>query len=905
MSHVSAAKATLITCHANADFDAFAAMLAARHLYSPHVLLFPGSQERGLQKLYATLDTRAYNFAASAELDWDSFDRLVLVDTRQRGRVSHVAPLLDRPDVHVEIWDHHPESGDDITPDRLYFASIGSVTSLIVQHLREAGIRLEAEDATLLGLGIYGDTGSFTYSSTTTADFEAAAWLLGQGMEVNRINDLAAHELTSLHIQALNSLLESAQSYTINGTQVVLAEASMEHYLGDFAYLAHRLMEMEKFIVLFAIGLMGDRIQVVARSRSDTVNVGDICAALGGGGHVYAASASVRHMTLHEVRDAILRQLYAQAQPDKTAREYMSSPAVGVESTATIRQADELMLHFGLKAVPVFIPGTRRCEGLLDAQTASRASAHGLGNARVEDYMQRRIQTLPPEAVLKDLTAAIVGARQRLVPIVENEDVIGVVTRTDLINVFAHEPGNLPVLKHSSSKERHVGKLIQDRLPASAKNLLHLAGRLGRDLGLPVYAVGGFVRDLLLNRANQDIDLVVEGNGIALAKALAAELGGRVREHQEFLTSVVIFKDAEGRESRIDVATARLEYYEYPAALPTVELSSIKMDLFRRDFSINALAVRLDSTPFGQLVDFFGGQRDIKERIIRVLHTLSFVEDPTRCLRAVRFEQRYDFRIGAGSEKLIKNAMGLKLMDRLSGPRLFHEFKLICDEENPLACLERLDQLGILPAIAQQLALTPGKRKILEELQDMLSWYRLLYFEKMPQPWLVYFLGLCHGLPYVETSVLYRRMGLPENKRNDILGQREQMRTVRGRLENRQKRQGVQEFKVSVLHGLLAPLSLESLLYLMAETNDEGLQKNLSRYITQWRHEKVDITGEDLKNMGLSPGPLFSQILRAVLQAKLDGETPGREEQLALARSLARNRTKDEGKKLAAAKRNN
>lgn len=903
MSDVKADKATLITCHANADFDAFAAMLAARHLYRPHVLLFPGSQERGLQKLYAALDAETYNFSDSASLDWDSFDRLVVVDTRQRGRVSHVAPLLDRPGVRVEIWDHHPESGDDITPDKLYFAPTGSVTSLIVQHLSQAGTRLEAEDATLLGLGIYGDTGSFTYSSTTKADFEAAAWLLGQGMDVNRINDLAAHELTSLHIQALNSLLESARTYTINGTQVVLAEASMEHYLGDFAYLAHRLMEMEKFTVLFAIGLMGDRIQVVARSRSDAVNVGDICAALGGGGHVYAASASVRHMTLHEVRDTILRQLYAQAQPDKTAREYMSSPAVGVESTATIRQADELMLHFGLKAVPVFIPGTRRCEGLLDAQTASRASAHGLGEARVEDYMQRRIQALPPEAVLKDLTAAIVGARQRLVPIVENEDVIGVVTRTDLINVFAHEPGNLPVLKHSSSKERHVGKLIQDRLPASAKNLLHLAGRLGRDLGLPVYAVGGFVRDLLLNRANQDIDLVVEGNGIALAKALAAELGGRVREHQEFLTSVVIFKDAAGRESRIDVATARLEYYEYPAALPTVELSSIKMDLFRRDFSINALAVRLDSTPFGQLVDFFGGQRDIKERIIRVLHTLSFVEDPTRCLRAVRFEQRYDFRIGAGSEKLIKNALGLKLMDRLSGPRLFHEFKLICDEDNPLACLERLDQLGILPAIAQQLTLAPGKKGILEELQDMLSWYRLLYFEKMPQPWLVYFLGLCHGLPYAETSVLYRRMGLPENKRNEILGQREQMRTVRGRLESLQKRQSEQDFKVSDLCGMLAPLSLESLLYLMAETGDEALQKKLSRYITQWRHEKVDITGEDLKKLGLPPGPLFSHILRLVLQAKLDGTAPGREEQLALARSLAHQRSgASEGKQAGAAR---
>lgn len=509
---MSAAATTLITCHANADFDAFAAMLAARRLYAPCVLLFPGSQERGLQKVYANLDKTAYNFAEAGELHWEDFGRLVLVDTRQRSRVSHVAPLLDRPDMRVEIWDHHPDSPDDIKAAETHLAEVGAVTSLLVLSLEAREIRLNGEEATLLGLGIYGDTGSFTYSSTTATDFQAAAWLLGQGMDVNLINDMAAHELTSLHIQALNSLLESAHAYSINNTQVVLAEASMEHYLGDFAYLAHRLMEMEKFPVLFAIGIMGDRIQVVARSCSDAVNVGDICAELGGGGHAYAASASVRSMTISEVRDVILRRLYDQANPDKTAREYMSTPAVGIESASSIREADELMLHFGLKAVPVFKPGSRLCVGLLDAQTASRAAAHGLGECPVDDYMQRRVLMLPPDAGLKELADVIVGSRQRLVPIVENEKVIGVVTRTDLINVFADESGGfLANRAQQGAKERNIGKFIQDRLPSEIRRILHLAGKLGRDLGLPVYAVGGFVRDLLLNKDNQDIDLVVEG----------------------------------------------------------------------------------------------------------------------------------------------------------------------------------------------------------------------------------------------------------------------------------------------------------------------------------------------------------------------------------------------------------
>lgn len=335
-----------------------------------------------------------------------------------------------------------------------------------------------------------------------------------------------------------------------------------------------------------------------------------------------------------------------------------------------------------------------------------------------------------------------------------------------------------------------------------------------------------------------------------------------MREHQKFLTSVVIYHDAKGAECRIDVATARLEYYEYPAALPTVELSSIKMDLFRRDFTINALAVRLDSSPFGQLVDFFGGQRDIKDKIIRVLHTLSFVEDPTRCLRAVRFEQRYAFRIGAGTEKLIKNVLSLKLMDRLSRPRLFNEYRHICDEADPVACLSRLDDLGILRAIAPQLHLTPNKKTLLRRLMEVLAWYRLLYFDETAHAWLLYFYGLNLRLNYAETSANYERLGLSEIKKSEILGQREQMRAIRSKLADWQSKDDIGAARVSALCDLLRPLSLECLLYSMAAADDQGLQKNLSRYITQWRKEKADINGADLLRLGLEPGrcsPAFSK----------------------------------------------
>lgn len=880
--------ATLVTCHSNADFDALSAMLAAGRLYAPCDLLFPGSQEKNLNELFDKLREEGPGidgvaFVDTATLDRGGYGRLVVVDTRQRTRLHHVWRLLDNPGIRIEVWDHHPDSGNDIHAHLANVADVGAVTSILVAQIRERGLVITRREATLLGLGIYSDTGSFTYSSTTSTDFEAAAWLLAQGMDINAINDRAAFAMTRLHVQALNSLLESAHTYTVNGVEVVLAEATLDQYLGDFAYLAHRLMEMEKFAALFAIGRMDDRIQVVARSRSNAINVGAICSSFGGGGHVYAASASIKDKSLSQVHDEIVNALYLQQSGSRTAADYMSAPPVGLEEGRTIREADELMMHFGLKSVPVFATGTRRCTGLLDSDTAQRSIAHGLSQARVDDYMQRNVTTLPPEASLKDLTTVIVDQHQRLVPIVRDGNVVGVVTRTDLFNIFASEPGRMKA-GDRAPKGRNVAKTMSDRLPADIMGLLKGAGELGREMGIPVYVVGGFVRDLLLKTPNHDIDLVAEGNGLAFAEALAARLGGRVRVHRKFLTSAVLFPGPDGRQWRVDVATARLEYYESPAAMPTVEHSSIKMDLYRRDFTINALAIRLDTTPMGQIVDFFGGQRDLKDGVIRVLHTLSFVEDPTRCLRAVRFERRYGFRIGPSTEKLIHNAVSLGMLDKLSPARIFNEFGHVCEEETALSAILRLSELGLLEAIHRQFALTPTKRRILPKVSRVVAWYRLLYLDEPMHTWLVYFLGLVGPASYADALAAYQRMGGPAALKNYVMLGRERMRSCRPAL-NKAVRDP--SFRVSAYCRILRPLPVEFLLYLMAESDVPELRRTISRYLTAWRRMQADVDGDDLRAMGLAPGPVYTVILRRLLEAKLDGKADTHEKQMALAIELA------------------
>ena len=885
---ISMPTATLITCHSNADFDALAAMCAAALIYGPCDVLFPGTQEANLQTFYQELKERpgaapGCTFLDDRVPDFSKYGRLVAVDTRRRSRLRHVWPLLDNPGTRIEVWDHHPETSDDVHAHVCHAEICGAVTTLLIEEIQKRNIAVSRETATVLGLGIYSDTGSFSFSSVTQRDFAAAGWLLGRGMDINIISEKTAFSMTKEHIRALNALLESAQTYHINGADVVLAEATLDSYLDDFAFLAHKMMEMEKFDILFAIGRMDDRIQIVARSRSHAVNVGAVCSAFGGGGHAYAASASVRDKTLSEVRDGILTQLYLQEEGEKTARDYMSQPAIGIEEGHTIAEADELMLHFGLKTMPVFAPMTRRCTGLIDSQITQKAIAHGLAGAPLTDYMRRNLKTLPVTATLRDITTVIVGARQRLVPIVSGDSsVVGVVSRTDLINIFAQEPGRMNPTDRAP-KSRNMGRTMRDRLPKDVLDILEKAGALGRSRQTPVYVVGGFVRDLLLKTPNHDIDLVVEGDGIGFARAFAGVLGGRVRVHKKFLTSVVIFPGAGGKEERVDVATARLEYYESPAALPTVEHSSIKMDLYRRDFTINALAIRLDCEPMGEIVDFFGGQKDIRDRVIRVLHTLSFVEDPTRCLRAVRFEQRYHFRIGPATEKLIKNDVSLKLLDKLSPSRLFNEFEHICAEETAILCIRRLHELGILQAIHPQLSINPDRKEMLIRTAKVMAWYRLLYIDEEMRPWLVYFLVLCSSLTYAVTLEVFRRLGIPPALKNEVLGCREKARSLRSSLKRLTATPG---FRVSALCAMLRPLPVEFVLYLMADMEVPETRRALSRYITVWRTEKPGADGSDLKKLGLAPGPAYGVILQRLLEAKLDGTAASPEEQLSLAREL-------------------
>jgi tRNA nucleotidyltransferase (CCA-adding enzyme) len=460
------------------------------------------------------------------------------------------------------------------------------------------------------------------------------------------------------------------------------------------------------------------------------------------------------------------------------------------------------------------------------------------------------------------------------------------VTRTDLLrHTYGGRPGQIGALYDVEAlgvptRSRSVTGLLGKRLSETVRTTLRNLGAVGDELGLSVYAVGGFVRDLLLGIDNLDIDVTVEGDGVFFAERFAERYGCRVRGHEKFGTAVLVFPDGH----KIDVASTRLEYYESPGALPTVERASLRHDLYRRDFTINTLALCINSDRFGRLTDHFGGQQDIQERVVKVLHNLSFVEDSTRVFRAIRFEQRLGFHIAPHTENLIRSAVRMHLLDKLGGKRLFNELVQIMREKEPTAAIKRMSILGLLPFIHPSLKLAPGTLRVLNEAGQVLAWFRLLYLDDPCEQWQVYFLAMCDGLKPDEFQDACHRLAIPGRLAARLHGQRHLVYKVLDTVKRRVKRSP--EVRNSELFDWFSPLSLEMLLYLASRASNEQVRRFVSLYLTRLREVVPLLDGNDLHRLGMVPGPQFGRIRQHLLQARLDGEVLNREDELAMVKSI-------------------
>ena len=888
----------IITGHINTDFDSLAAMIAARRLYPQASLVFPGSREKNVRDYLAQEFPDIYEFKKIKDIPLKAVTRLIVVDTRRPERIGRLRKCLTNPNLEIHLYDHHPDSPDDLQGAVAVVEPVGSVTTLFSRIFKEKGIIPSHDEATLMALGIYEDTGFFLHSTTTPADLEAGGWLLAHGANLDVVSQFISHELNASQVALLSELHKQSTTYTIQSVKVTVARMTLPEYVGGFAVLLRRLMVMENLDVLFGLICMAERTYLIGRSRIQEVNAGTIAREFGGGGHTSAASATIRQMTVFEAEEKLIRALHHHIRPRPIAGEIMSSPVIAVPPSTTIDEANQSLTRYNVTVLPVagYVPEKHshhhpaRLLGMISRRVVEKAIFHKLGHLPVNEFMSTDIATLPVNATLADIQEMIIEHRQRLIPIVndkkkkkeKDQDVIGVITRTDLLNLLVNDPAHLPENliredKHPSvARTRNLSRLMSQRLERETVVLLKHIGETAAELKLNSFVVGGFVRDMLLHIKNLDIDIVIEGDGVFFARKLSEKSGGTVRTHEKFGTATVILPD----KRRIDVATARLEYYEYPAAMPTVELSSLKLDLYRRDFTINAMAIALNPEKFGTLIDFFHSQNDLKERSIRVIHNLSFIEDPTRIFRAVRFEQRLDFRITRHTEKLIKNAVNMGIFNSFSGARFLSELKQILAVDNPFPALRRMDSFSLFPFLWPELRpnLKIDRRfiHVIIQASRAVSWFKLLYLKTDCAFWAVYLLAIMSRSGTKELTAFCDRFEVSEQQRKMLVQQKNEAERIAEGMLHRPY------LKTSEIYWLLLNLENEGLLYLITIARKKHIKKAVSMFVTTLKNTKPMISGNDLKKMGFSPGPLYKTIINFIIEAQLDGQIHSKEDALTL-----------------------
>jgi len=434
-------------------------------------------------------------------------------------------------------------------------------------------------------------------------------------------------------------------------------------------------------------------------------------------------------------------------------------------------------------------------------------------------------------------------------------------------------------MKASSLKDsRNLHALMRLRLQVKIFNRLREIGVLAESSGVSAYLVGGLVRDLLLGHTNLDVDITVAGDGMAFAKHLAERHGAGLKIFERFATAYVVFPDG----FKLDVATARRENYAHPSALPTVAPASIKDDLYRRDFTINALAIDLNGHTFGDLIDYYGGVSDLDNKTIRSLHDRSFVDDPTRVFRAIRFEQRFGFRIEARTFGLLKEAAATDLIHQLSGPRLRNEVMRLLSEKDPHCTIQRIAAVDLLRLLHPRLTFTPQLSALLTNLRKALAWWTKQFPNRPFDRALVFFMSLVDGLSASAVDAVLKRLALPNRQADKVRRVKKRLASTLRVLAKRRS------LKPSQAYRLFAGLPDEGLILLAAKHGSKEVRPLLSAYLTTYQHVKPSLTGTDLKKMGLKPGPLYRKILDRLLDARLNGEGKSEADERELAKKIAK-----------------
>ncbi|MDF5709110.1 MAG: CBS domain-containing protein [Nostoc sp. S4] len=882
----------LILCHTTADFDTLGAAVGLTRLLPGSKIVLSGGSHPAVRDFLA-LHRDEYPLIERRSVNPEKIRSLNVVDTQRRDRLGKAAKWLDLPDVkEIIVYDHHVEQQSDIPATRSHIFSVGATTTLIVERLQQQQISLTPAEATVMALGIHVDTGSLTYDQSTPRDALALAWLMQHSASLSVISNYRDPGLSPQLQQLLTKALENLESLSLRGYTVGWVTLKTDGFVAGLSSLASELVELTEIdaILLANEYLLSDsdsRLTVIGRSQIPKTNLNLLFQPFGGGGHSQAASLNLRGVDSQATLQQLLDGIKTQIPHPPTARDLMSSPVRTILPETTIAEAQRILLRYGHSGLSV-VDTEGQLVGIISRRDLDIALHHGFSHAPVKGYMTTNLKTITPDTTLPQIEALMVTYDIGRLLVLENGQLVGIVTRTDVLRELhqgeeAKTGGREDVGTSSLFASERLNISVSSSLAPQLWQLLATASQEAEKRGWHLYLVGGAVRDLLLTDAAgnlmiKDIDLVVDGfhksadvgAGVELAKALQQLYpAARLEIHGAFQTAALLWhKDPELDSLWVDIATARTEFYPYPAANPEVEASSIRQDLYRRDFTINALALRLTSPRSGELLDFFGGLLDLQAKQIRVLHANSFIEDPTRIYRGVRFAVRFGFEIEPQTQEFIRYAINSGVYDRTAQEnsktpalqtRLKTELKHILEAPYWKSALQLLDNLGALQCIhltlkldtllLQQLRLLERCLRRFDPQQILIHWemrLEVLIAHLKPQ----YRVKVAKNLQLQEDGI--------KRLQNLAQAQAEVLETLPGCQRPSQVVQFLRQYDLPML-------------ILIALQTQQVIRQQIWHYLTVLANIDPILNGNDLKKLGYKPGVQYRQMLDDLLAATLDG----------------------------------
>lgn len=857
---------TYVVGHQNMDFDSVSSMVAVNRLYPGAGLLLQPTVE-GTVREFLNLYRGQFGFRRFQGSPPEPPETLIVVDTNNRNRLGPFESWVDRVE-HVILYDHHPAADASFTPDESYVdTEVGALITSMVLRMREQHLEPTELEATLFMLGLHQETGSLQFGTTTDRDYEVGSYLMRHEADLDVVQQFYQSYLDEDQRSLFVDLLEGLQDREINGYRISFATAQVGQYVPEIALISHKLRDAENLNVLISLVKMGDRVQGVFRSRVDGVDVGEMARAFGGGGHPRAASATLKDYDLEEARQAIEQWMLNNLRTGIQARDLMSSPVHTVRPDLPVKEAQRVMLRLGHGGLPV-TEETGELVGVITRSDVDQAVQHELTHAPVKGFMNPDVITAKPNDNLMDLKNTIIRNQVGRLPVVKDDHLLGIVTRSDIITalhdrelVEGGRPGFREVPVRSEPRSSNVSDQLRNYFQQHWLERLREWGRIVDEWDDSIYLVGGCVRDLIMDRSVQDLDFVVEGDGLRFARYLDEKENAEVSIHETFRTAVVQLSNGQA----VDIATARSEYYSQPAALPEVDVeqTSMRQDLRRRDFTINAMAVDLSPDQFGDLLDPFGGEEDLQQGLIRVLHGVSFRDDPTRILRAFEFAGRFNFDLEEATEHYLNQSLTPRTFDPVSGDRIREQFDRILKRRERVTILERLESAGVMEALHENLSVPDGFSDASSTAQELVQKYQ------PKRPVMVYYCLLFKELSEPTREFLARRWNFSRERRDILDGFMGLMQSI-DRLREASDN--------SAIYRLLEPYDhWEPLLAVFSLSEDE-IRRKIQLFLDDLVRETPLVDGEDLKRWGIDPGPQLGDLLMELFDYQLDHSTSDRDE---------------------------